>query len=406
MSQERFGPAQRQPVQRAPTRRQTSRRQQEERRQRIAVFAVIGLAALALLIILVPFLKTSLWDPRQTLAVVGDQAIRRSDYIKQQRLNGVGLGDPMSLSQALPAYRADRNGLRDQLEQSVQTQEDSEGQVDPSALDAMVENAVLVQSAGAAGVNITDADVDARLNQASVQPTPEPIPTAAESPTTAPGATTTAGPVAQASAPAASPTPVPPSAEEVNGFFGVLNDTIGVSRKDYERMVIRPTLVRERFLEKNQPKSAEQVHVRHILVPTEAAAKEMIKDLKAGEKFEVLARERSTDEGNKNKGGDLGWAPRGNYVPEFEKAAFSLQKPGQLSEPVKTQFGYHIIQLLERAANRPLTEAQADQTAQKKLQDFIKEQRRKLEQENRLQIEIPATPTVAPAPTPTAIGAG
>ncbi len=76
-------------------------------------------------------------------------------------------------------------------------------------------------------------------------------------------------------------------------------------------------------------------------------AEDVLKRVRAGEDFAKLASEFSTDPGSKEKGGDLGWFGAGQMVPEFEKAAFALQ-PGQVSDLVETQFGYHIIKLEER----------------------------------------------------------
>ena len=81
----------------------------------------------------------------------------------------------------------------------------------------------------------------------------------------------------------------------------------------------------------------------HILVKDRSGAEDLLKRLKQGAQFESLAREFSTCP-SKSSGGDLGWFGRGKMVKPFEDAAFSL-KPGQISDPVKTQFGYHIIRV-------------------------------------------------------------
>lgn len=96
----------------------------------------------------------------------------------------------------------------------------------------------------------------------------------------------------------------------------------------------------------------EQIHVKHILVESEAEARLILAKLRRGEKFEDLARQYSKDPGSKTQGGDLGFIGRGQVVGEFERVAFALQ-PGQTSEIVKSQYGYHIIQVVERRAPQP-----------------------------------------------------
>lgn len=106
----------------------------------------------------------------------------------------------------------------------------------------------------------------------------------------------------------------------------------------------------------DQFRTKERVHARHILLMTQgktpaedakirAQADDLLKQIKAGGNFEELAKKYSQDPGSASKGGDLGWVERGQMVPEFEKACFSL-KPGETSGVIKTEYGYHIVQVL------------------------------------------------------------
>lgn len=90
---------------------------------------------------------------------------------------------------------------------------------------------------------------------------------------------------------------------------------------------------------------ADQIHCAHILVKTDQGARLLLDQLNKGESFSKLAMAKSLCPSGK-KGGDLGTFGRGKMVREFERAAFALQK-GQVSQPVKTEFGWHIIKRLE-----------------------------------------------------------
>lgn len=87
-----------------------------------------------------------------------------------------------------------------------------------------------------------------------------------------------------------------------------------------------------------------EIRASHILVATEDEARKILDELKAGKDFAELAKQYSTDKASKDKGGDLGYFGKGTMDPEFEKVAFAL-KQGEVSQPVKTQFGYHIIKV-------------------------------------------------------------
>jgi foldase protein PrsA len=102
----------------------------------------------------------------------------------------------------------------------------------------------------------------------------------------------------------------------------------------------------------------EQVSARHILVPSLALANQIEADLKSGQQFADLAKKYSTDPGSKDKGGDLGQFRRGQMVPAFDKYAFSAPI-GAISPPIKSPFGYHIIQVESRTPGQKATVASA-----------------------------------------------
>ena len=134
----------------------------------------------------------------------------------------------------------------------------------------------------------------------------------------------------------------------------------GISREDFEKNIennlslkklLEPEISiteeeQKKYFEENKENFNQQkeVKARHILVETEETALEVEEKLAAGEDFEKLAKEYSTDPGSSQNGGDLGFFGKGKMVPEFEEAAFSLEI-GKISSPVKTEYGYHIIKV-------------------------------------------------------------
>lgn len=110
----------------------------------------------------------------------------------------------------------------------------------------------------------------------------------------------------------------------------------------------------------------KEYNARHILVESEAEARKILEDLKKGKAFTAIAREASKDGGSKDKGGELGWSAADAYVPEFSTALTKLT-PGKVTDaPVKTQFGWHVIQLIDvRNAAGPSFDELKPQLAQR-----------------------------------------
>ncbi len=122
--------------------------------------------------------------------------------------------------------------------------------------------------------------------------------------------------------------------------------------------VVRPQvtddLIKVRYDQDYGSKPGEtEVHARHILVNDEATAKKITADLKKGGDFAALSKQYSKDPGAKEQGGDLGFFKKTDMVPEFANTAFALKDKEISANPVKTQFGWHVIQTLEHRTSQP-----------------------------------------------------
>jgi peptidyl-prolyl cis-trans isomerase D len=166
-----------------------------------------------------------------------------------------------------------------------------------------------------------------------------------------------------------------------------------IDRDQARQKVVVPATDIQRSYNDNiqQYQTPEEIHASHILLKTEGKdeaavrkrAEALLAQVKGGADFSALAKKESEDEGSKATGGDLGFFGRGRMVPEFETAAFAMQ-PGQTSDLVRSQFGFHIIRVIEKkaGATRPLEEVRAqiqEQLAQQQADVQITERARQLE---------------------------
>lgn len=373
--------------------------------------------------------------PRTVLASVNGTDITRRDYWRYQGVQLIEQVNQYSrLAGLLPA---DQAGQYRQLAAQAQTDLDSlwgSTDTDDQALQQMVDDRIFVQYADDAGVSVTDAEVDQYiLNRFSPQdaplipdtPTPTLIPeraqfatetavagmppTPAIAPTSqtlprppsiagaivdlaasgspvVPAATpasaldTTAG-ASPAASPSVSPTPGATEAlQTAEAGYATYRDSVferaRISRDEYEEWVARPQLVRQRVTDVVQAdigQRGEQVRAAHILVGTQELAQQLRAQLDVpGTSFAELAASQSTDTGSAANGGDLGWFTFGELVPPFEEAAFSLP-PGQISQPVQTEFGWHIIRVDEHVQDRPYSDEQITALQDRAVQRWLAE---------------------------------
>jgi hypothetical protein len=268
----------------------------------------------------------------------------------------------------------------------------------------MIEEQLVRNAAKEKGITVSQADIDEQINKffnytppkeagseataeatATVTPTPTITPTPFVSPTPSPAPTATVTPAATATM---TPTPLatlPPTAtltvDQQNKDFRDKRDTVfrdlrqqtGMSDADingyFELQALRVKL--QDAVVTDVTDKGEFADVRHILVATEEEANDVISALNAGESFANLAKSVSTDTGSGASGGELGWAPVTNYVKEFQDAV-KAAKIGDIVGPIKSQFGYHVIQVRARE-DRDLTQDQIDSAKSGEFATWLKD---------------------------------
>ncbi|HEX7555060.1 MAG TPA: peptidylprolyl isomerase [Leptolinea sp.] len=261
--------------------------------------------------------------------------------------------------------------------QQIKSQLDDTKGLGDSVLEALIDEKVIEQEAASQKITADDKEVDLAIQEAfgfyangtpTVAPTMAIVPestlsatqlaivTITPTPTLAPTATElpTATPESVQPTPTVEGTPLPtPTAYTIEGFQKQYQDyikginTVAFTEPEF-RNAFKNNLLRGKLLKvisANTATSEDQVWARHILVKDEQAAKDVLTRLQKGETWDALAKELSLDASNKDTGGDLGWFNKEKMVAEFSDAAFAM-KVGEISQPVKSSSGYHIIQVL------------------------------------------------------------
>lgn len=221
-----------------------------------------------------------------------------------------------------PIYQADYERQLEQYQISLQAQgidlDSQEGQQNLAQardwiLNVMIEQVLTEQAADEAGVTITDADVDAYMQDMIAESGDE---------------------------------------ETFQETLTKWGETYADAWQEVRAQLIGMAMTQR--IVAGVPTTAEHVHARHIQVDTQQEAERILAQLQAGADFATLAQAYSQDSNTSANGGDLGFFPRGILTsPELEEAAFALQ-PGQFSGVVTTTLGYHIVQVVERDPARPI----------------------------------------------------
>ena len=327
-------------------------------------------------------------------AKVGDVSISAADFQTNVRFQRYQL--IMQFSQYYQFYQqypGDPFGLKGQLQQmaAALAPGSSLGQ---EVLDHMIEDVMVAKEAQKRGITVTDDEVNTAYQglfgyYPNGTPTPTVTPTEFVAPTldatqvtivtlTPTAAATAAGPTETPNpsvAPTEAPTPYTAAAFQsatTNFYNGMTtNNIVGVT-EPFVKNLVKAQLYSQKLsndMGKTIATNQDLVWARHILVADKATADSVETRLKNGEDFGKVAAEVSTDTGSKDNGGDLGWFAKGTMVAEFDAAAFAL-KIGEISQPVQSTYGYHIIQVLGHEV-RPMTASDLANAQSKLFSDWL-----------------------------------
>ncbi len=348
----------------APLRGTTKRLTRAGRERRIRQFLVGAFIVVVLTIVAVPALgyyREVLTKGSQTIAHVRGDPIRLDDFAKVYGFRLAGVDAQLSQMQQFASQQPPKgaNDPPDQMLQQLNQLREQRGSLDTTVVNEMIEQVLIAREAKSREIMVTAAEEDAYIDREfAIKPTPTPVVDPDASPTPAidvtPAATLTANARLQS----------------ILAAIKVMNEA------DYRALVAQPTLLSERLQDRlfeEAPKTESQMHARHILVKTEEEAKAVKERIDKGEAFEKVAAEVSIDESNKGKGGDLDWFGSGAMVKPFEDALTTL-KPGEISNPILTKFGYHIVQLIERDDARPIADARKTELRNKVFKEWLEKQ--------------------------------
>jgi hypothetical protein len=425
----------------AEGRRQRSRSEREAQANRIVLIVSAALAGLIVLIIGVAVLIENVIQPNQAVAVVAGQNITSHDFQRRvvfERYNrGRQLGSIIQQfgQEFAGQFLGNPQSPYGQMYQQLQIP----SLLGQAVLDEMINGKLIQMYANANNISLNDSEIDKQLGYDPNPPTATltTTPSTTPSPFVSPTPTTTPTPtLAPTHTPTLTVTPLPtgiptvtPGATEarqqfdknIKNYYDLVGKQTGFNeaeiRQYFAEQALREKVRKALFGEPLEKQ--EQSKVRHILVTTEAQAKDVMAALQAGESFASLAKAVSMDDGNQDQqpgggsgsaaqGGDLGWKGRGAYVTEFEDAVWSDKtKVGDVLGPIKTQFGYHIIQVTGRET-RTLTESEKSEAQDKQFADWVKKQR----DEKGVQIfdlwrdRTPDSPTLTELGLPANLGGG
>ena len=417
----------------APTsKKHEARLQREKRQKKIMITVLIAIVAVVVILVGYGVLQGTVLKNHKPVAKVGDTTINVNQFVKRvqyERLSYVETFTSYAASGYAMFFESQMLEMQNALDNYIQFGSD--------VLDKMINEAVVAKKAAEMGISVSDEEIDKELERGfgffpGGTPTPEPtyafLPTSTMSvqqltiititPTPSPEPTATTGPTATpdpalitptvengtpTGVPTATQIPPTPTAYTREGFEGLydqmltsISDQFPYTEADF-REYVKNLLLNQKVYEevtKDIAREQEMVWARHILVATEEEAKAVIDRLEKGEDFGTIAAELSVDTSTGANGGDLGWFSKGQMVEPFETAAYALEI-GEISQPVQSDFGFHVIQLLGKEV-RALSDQQWDAMKQQAFAKFIEDAKAEIKIEKRdvWASVVPSTPAI------------
>jgi peptidyl-prolyl cis-trans isomerase D len=443
------------PTQRMVTKKHLAR-VERERRQRRTLLTIAGVVfGIIILVLAYGLLDQFVLKQNRAVATVNNERISLKEFQSQVRFTRWQMiQEYQSTLGFMEFFGSDPNfseQIQSQLQQIAYNLSPQNAEVlGADVLEAMINDEVIKQEAARRGITVTEDEVQRQLQEAfgfyiDGTPTPAPSPTPYSTSTLSPTQLALVTPTPDAvedpedldeveeaeeldagdeidaeetpideeagmetepeieGTPVPTSTPLPsPTPYTLEGFQVRLDETLeglneaGITETDL-RNVIRMQILRQKLYDEitaDVETTEEQVWARHILVPDMGVAVVVLERLDAGEDWTTLAAEMSMDTSNANIGGDLGWFGRGLMVEEFENTAFAMEI-GEISEPVETRFGYHIIQVLGREV-RPLNSDQEQARRQEIFQEWLEQLKseQNIEQYDNWARDVPTTPAI------------
>lgn len=394
-----------------PTKKHLARLERENLQKRYIILASIAVVVAVVGLIIYGLLDQYYLQSRKPVAEVNGEKILVSDFQGQTKLARYNMiqnaFNIYQLSQLMGNDPANLQPIVNQL-QSI------DGQLFPTVigrqvLDQMIDDLLIKQHAETLNITVSENEVDREIETAfgyfqdglpTSTPTLEPLPTSTltefqknftlqnEEGIKPPPPSTLETDTETEKSPESSSegeTPIPettPTPITLEGFQDRYNETIeglqteyGITERDMRSAFLSSVFQRKMIDEVvgEIECTEEQIWAAHILVDDEDFAKEIKSRLDEGESWSLMASTYSTDLNNKDSGGDLGWFGRGTMVSEFEEAVLEMEI-GEISEPVKSQFGWHIIQKIGQE-DKPVSSEKCQQIRFEELNNWLAIQR-------------------------------